>query len=81
MPNKISKQARVWWCTPVGLGVLLIGRQADDEFIRGLCLKEPEEAVLPSAFSQENLGLKPRMFLTRIQREGGRSDGGGLYRA
>lgn len=68
MPNKTSNQAGVWWCTPVGLGVLLRGEREDRGFIRRVCLKEePEEAMVPSTFSQENLVLKPGASLTRIQ--------------
>lgn len=67
MPKKTSKQAGVWWCALVGLGGLLTGKQEDHKLIRRTTTaKKLEESVLPSAFFQENLVLKPRASLTRI---------------
>lgn len=44
-------------------------KQEDHKLIRRFSLKEQQQqqkTVLPSAFSQENLVLKPRTSLTRI---------------
>lgn len=45
-------------------------KQEDHKLIRRFSLKEQQQqqqkTVLPSAFSQENLVLKPRASLTRI---------------
>lgn len=66
MPKKTSKQAGVWWCALVGLGGLLRGKQEDHKLIRRTTTTKLEESVLPSAFFQENLVLKPRASLMRI---------------